>query len=112
MTPNQFTRTHKVTRWTRTPLRDGSMCYCVTPTDESGDRIVRFLSAHSWANDPHDDKANQDRDRVVLISGEPLPAWAIEWLDKANAKSCANARSAFRAAVDDADRNQDARNGW
>ncbi len=102
MTPNpKTTRTHKTTGWTRTPMGWGK--WTITPTDDSGDRVVAFMSAGSWQNLPNDDQANSDRDRVVLVSGDPLPAWAMEWLEKANAKSCNSGRAAFRAALDDAD---------
>lgn len=73
------------------------------PTDGSGDRVVELLSAGSWSNNPKDDKANANADRVILCDGPELPDWAMAWLTAANAKSCANARSAFRAAMDDAD---------
>jgi hypothetical protein len=112
MTPNKYTRTHKASGWTRTPTRDMSMCYIITPTDGSGDRKVRFMSAHSWANDANDDKARQDQDRVVLVEGAPLPAWATEWLDAANRKACAGARAAFQSACDDADWHSSAQDGW
>jgi hypothetical protein len=81
------------------------------PTDDSGDRIVRFLSAHSGANDPNDDPINQSIDRVVLISGEPLPDWAAAWLYAANQRSCASGREALRMALADAEWNQDRRDG-
>ena len=103
-----MTRTHKVTGWTRTSLPSCG-CQRITPTDGSGDRIVRFQSAHSWANDPNDDRANIGTDRVVLISGEPLPDWAMAWLTGVNSKSCNNGRAALRAAIDDADWNEDRR---
>jgi hypothetical protein len=109
MTSNQYTRIHKTTGWTRTPMRDGSGNYTITPADESGDRIVAFMSAGSWQNLPNDDKARQGEDRVVLVSGAELPAWAVEWLEKANRKLCGNARQAFRDAVADADWHQDRR---
>lgn len=104
--------THKTEKWTRQSLADGSGCFRVTPTDDSGERIVRFLSAHSWQNDPSDDKANQGQDRVVLVSGEPLPAWAIDWLTKAAVKSFDSGRRAFRAACDQADFDADMRDAW
>lgn len=105
-------RTHKASGWTREPIPDGSGCWRVTPTDTSGARIVRALSAHSWANDPHDDKARQHEPRIVLISGEPLPDWAIAWLETANAKACERARAAFQSALDDADWHESSRDGW
>lgn len=104
-----MTRTHKVSGWTRTPTGDGSGCYRIVPMDGSGDRIVRFQSAHSWANDPTDDRALVDQDRIVLISGAPLPDWAHAWLTAANAKSCASGRRALRAAIADADFHDDRR---
>lgn len=97
------TYTHKQTKWTRTVIADGSSRWTITPTDGSGVRIVRFLSRNSWANDPTDDKANSDKDRVILLEGAALPLWALEWLEGANMKSCARAREAFKAAIDDAD---------
>jgi hypothetical protein len=104
--------THKATGWTRTSLADGSSCYQITPTDDSGDRIVRFLSRNSYAKDPNDDRANIGTDRVVLISGEALPPWAIEWLTNANIKACQRGRDALQAAIDDADFHADSQDGW
>jgi len=97
--------THKVHGWTRRSLGDGTSRVEVIPTDGSGTRVVRFLSAHSWANDPHDDTAKQGEDRVVLIDGPELPAWALAWLAGANARQCEQSRAALRSALDDADRN-------
>jgi hypothetical protein len=85
------------------------MRYTIGAADGSGDRIVRFVSAHSWANDPADDRARQAEDRIVLLEGAPLPDWAIVWLEAANAKQCRGARAAFRAAIEDADAYQDRR---
>ena len=99
-----LTRTHKPTGWTRTPIGYGN--FKIEPTDGSGTRVVAFMSAGSWGNYPNDDRANIDRDRVVLLEGEQLPDWAMDWLTKANAKSCANARAAFRDAIADADWNE------
>lgn len=103
---------HKLSGWTRTVIADGSSRWTITPTDDSGDRIVRFLSAHSWANDPGDDKARADLDRVVLLDGAPLPGWAMDWLEAANVKSCNRGRDALRAAIDDADWHSGSRDGW
>lgn len=104
-----LTRTHKVSGWTRTPLRDGSGCWRIVPADGSGIRIVRFLSAHCWQNDPADDRARADVDRIVLISGPALPEWAAAWLTAANAKSRERARETFAAAMDQAEYDRDAR---
>jgi len=46
------------------------------------------------------------------VSGAELPAWAIEWLTAANARSCAGGRSALRAAIADADWHDAQRDGW
>jgi hypothetical protein len=97
-------RTHKATGWTREAI--GWDNWRITPTDDSGVRVVAFMSAGSWGNLPNDDRANINTDRIVLTEGADLPAWAVEWLTKANAKSTANARSAFQAALDDADWNE------
>jgi hypothetical protein len=102
--------THKATGWTRTAIGFGQ--FRVTPTDDSGDRIVAFMSAHSWQNLPNDSKDRIDVDRVVLVSGAALPDWAIEWLDRANAKSCQSGRAALRSAIADADWHTSARDGW
>lgn len=107
--PTPATYTHKSSEWSRIATRDGSMRWRIVPTDNSGERMVRFLSAHSWCNDANDDRAKANTDRIVLLDGPPLPEWAIEWLMKANAKSCGRAREAFRAAIDDADWAQDRR---
>lgn len=96
-----LTKTHKTTGWTRTAVGYGN--WRITPTDDSGERTVAFLSRHSWANLPNDDPANIDADRVVLVSGNPLPDWAMDWLTKANALSCQRARAALQSACDDAD---------
>ncbi len=101
---NQYTKTHKASGWTRTPTGWGN--YSITPTDNSGERIVAFMSRGSWANLPNDDRANINTDRVILVSGEPLPEWAMAWLTAANAKSCAQARAAFQSAIEDADWNE------
>lgn len=100
-------RTHKETGWTRTAQGHGR--WLITPRDNSGLRIVEFLSAGSWQNLPGDDRANINRDRVILVDGPPLPAWAIVWLETANARSCASGRRAFAAAIADADDNESRR---
>ena len=103
------TYTHKLSGWTRTAIGFGK--FTIAPSDDSGARTVAFLSAHSWQNYPNDDRANIDRDRVVLIDGPALPAWAVEWLTKANAKSCQHGRAALSAAIHDADMNDRTWNG-
>ena len=110
-----YTKTHKASGWTRTPTGHG--LYRIEPTDadrESGEvtRIVAFLSAGSWANYPHDDRARIEQDRVVLVEGDPLPAWAIAWLEGVNARSAERGREALRAAMDDAAWHEDSRDGW
>jgi hypothetical protein len=107
---NSGTRTHKATGWTRTPLGWGK--WQIVPTDGSGDRVVDFVSRGSWGNLPNDRREDQHKDRIVLVSGEPLPDWAIAWLTAANAKSCASGRAALQAAIDDADWHADSRDGW
>jgi hypothetical protein len=98
-----ITRTHKASGWTRTNLQDGSSRWRITPTDGSGERIVRTLSAHSWQNDANDDRAHIGTDRVVLLDGPALPEWAVAWLTTANATECGRGRTNLRAMVDDAD---------
>ena len=102
--------THKLSGWTRT--HTGGQRWSVTPTDTSGDRIVEFRGAGCWTNNPADDVARRDDDRVVLISGDPLPDWAITWLENACRKQSEQCRAALRAALDDADWNASAREGW
>jgi hypothetical protein len=97
-------RTHKTTGWTREAIGYGN--YRIEPTDGSGTRTVAFMSAGSWANLPNDNRANINSDRVVLMTGEPLPEWAVEWLTKANAKQCDHGRDALQAAIADADWNE------
>ena len=97
-------KTHKVSGWKRESIGYGN--FRIIPTDDSGERKVAFLSAGSWANLPNDNRAEQGTDRVVLIEGNPLPQWAVEWLTKANAKSCQRARSEFGAAIEQADTDQ------
>ncbi len=101
---NQYTKTHKASGWTRTPSGWGN--FTIEPTDDSGTREVAFMSRGSWANLPNDKREAINTDRAVLISGEPLPQWAQDWLTAANAKSCAQARAAFQSALDDADWNE------
>jgi len=66
------TITHKTSGWTRTAIGFGQ--WTIHPTDDSGDRIVAFMSAHSWQNLPNDRRENIGTDRVVLVSGAELPA--------------------------------------
>lgn len=101
-------RIHKATGWKRIAVGWGN--WRIVPTDDSGDRVVAFMSRGSWANLPNDRREAIDTDRVVLVDGEPLPDWAMEWLTKANAKSAESGRAALRAAIDDADWNEDRRN--
>ena len=96
-------KTHKASGWTRTAQGFGR--WLITPTDASGARVVEFLSAGSWQNLPNDDRAQMHTDRVVLVSGDPLPEWAALWLTRSNALSCETAREHFRSACDDADAN-------
>jgi hypothetical protein len=96
--------THKATGWTREAVGFGN--WRIVPTDESGARTVAFMSAGDWGNLPNDDRAHEMTERVVLIDGPALPAWAVEWLTVANAKSCRLARERFQAALDDADWNE------
>ena len=105
-----MTRTHKASGWTRTAI--GHSRYKITATDGSADRIVAFMSAHSWQNLPADDRANVDRDRVVLIEGPALPDFALTWLTAANARQCADGRAAFQRAIDDADNAPFRDGGW
>lgn len=105
-----MTRTHKISQWTRTAL--GYDRWRITPTDDSGDRIVAFMGAHCWANLPNDDRTRENQDRVVLVSGAPLPDWAQAWLEAANTRSCASGRRALRAMLDDADDAAFRDTGW
>ena len=95
--------THKQHGWTRADDGTGAGRYTISPTDGSGDRVVMFMGAGDWANLPQDDRDRQDEDRVVLLSGDPLPAWAATWLDKANRRQKEIGRAAYQAAMDDAD---------
>ena len=106
-----MTRTHKLTGWTRTSIGNGAHVI----KDETGAERARvdFVSAGSWFNSPLDDRANIDKDRILQTAGEPLPTWALEWLNKANQIANERAREAFRAAMDDADDNIFGRDsGW
>jgi hypothetical protein len=103
-------KTHKLSGWTRKAEGHGE--WRITPTDGSGDRIVHFLSAGSWQNLENDDRANINRDRVILCAGAELPDWAAKWLDDANHASCQSGRNALRAAMYDADWHADSRDGW
>ena len=101
-------RTHKSSGWTREACGYGN--FIITPTDDSGQRKVAFMSAGSWANLPGDDKARQATNRVVLVEGNPLPQWAIDWLTAANEKSMRRALVNFRAMLDQAEFDEDMRN--
>lgn len=94
-------KTHKQSGWQREPI--GFVQHRITPTDNSGVRIVAFYGAGDWHNDPFDDRARQDEDRVILQSGNPLPDWAMDWLETVNHRQREAARERFRAALDDAD---------
>ena len=107
---NALTRTHKTTGWTRTP--EGFGIYRIGATDGTPDRRVKFLSPGTWQNDPGDDRANIGTPRVLLLDGPALPPWAVEWLDKINARQCERAQDDFRAALDDAALHSDSRDGW
>lgn len=96
-----MTYTHKRTGWKRTA--GGHHRVLITPSDGSESRVVAFMSAGSWANDPEDDRAKSGEDRVFLISGPPLPAWAVTWLDKVNARQCQQGRDRLAAMLRDAD---------
>jgi hypothetical protein len=105
-------RINKAHGWTRAQILSdgfGTGRYHINPTDGSEPRIVEFLSAGSWSNNPADNRDNINTDRVVLCEGAPLPEWAMAWLTAVNAKSCQNGRNAFRAALDDANWNEDQR---
>ncbi len=75
-------KTHKQSGWQREPI--GFNQHRITPTDDSGIRIVAFYGAGDWHNDPFDDKSRQDEDRVILQSGHTLPDWAMDWLETVN----------------------------
>ena len=100
-------KTHKASGWTRESIGYGN--FTITPTDGTGNRTVAFMSAGSWANLANDDKAKQDNNRVVLVNGDPLPDWAMEWLNNANERSCWKARANFQAMLDQADFDQNMR---
>lgn len=98
--------THKASGWQREPCGGGGMDWLITPTDDSGPRVVAFLSAHTWQNHANDSRERIGQDRIVLVSGAALPDWAADWLETANRKYCARARAALRAAIEDADWNE------
>jgi hypothetical protein len=104
-------KTHKVSGWKRVSFGDGSARFHIIPTDDSGERVVSFMSAGSWGNYPQDERAKQNEDRIVLLSGSALPQWAHDWLTAANNKSCYRARENFRAAIDQADFDEMMRDG-
>jgi hypothetical protein len=107
--------THKQSGWTRELILTngcGTGKYRIVPTDDSGPRVVEFLTAGSWSNNPADNRANIDDDRVVLCDGAELPAWAMDWLTRVNAKSAQRGRDAFQAAMDDADYHAARNEGW
>lgn len=103
-------KTHKASGWTREPIRDGSGSWRINPTDNSGERVVAFMSAGSWSNYPQDDVAKKNQNRIVQLSGNALPVWAVEWLTNANEKSCRRANENFRAILERVDFDEDRRN--
>jgi hypothetical protein len=105
-----LTKIHKASGWKRTAQGFGR--WLIEPTDDSGPRTVEFLSAGTWQNLPTDRREDKDRDRVVLIEGDPLPPWAMDWLTTAVIRSTEQARERLRAAIDDADWNESSRDGW
>lgn len=98
-----MTRTHTTSQWTRTSTGHGF--YTICREDGTVAATVVFLSAGDWRNLDADDHAQQHTDRVVQIDGEPLPAWAMDWLTAANRRQKAQARETLRAMQDDADDN-------
>lgn len=81
----------------------GTNCWTITPNDDSGGREVAFLGAGDWGNYPNDKRENQEADRVILLSGNPLPEWVAKWLGFVNTKSRNEARERFQDMMEDAD---------
>lgn len=86
---------HKATGWTRT-YEAATRAWTITPTDESGTRTITFTS------DPDD----EDVCDVVILAGDPLPAWAVEWLQTVECRSRARALAELQAQLHDADMNE------
>jgi hypothetical protein len=103
-------KTHKVSGWTREPFGFGN--WKITPTDDSGVRIVAPMGRCCWANLPNDDRARENEDRIVLVEGAPLPEWAVAWLEKVNHRQSEDGRERLRAAIDDADDAAFRDGGW
>lgn len=97
-------RTHKASGWTRESIGFGN--FLITPTDGSGIRKVAFMSAGSWAGLANDKREDQHKNRVVLMEGNPLPEWAVKWLNDVNDKSCRKARETLAAMQEQADIDQ------
>ncbi len=112
-------RTHKVSGWRRVsePAGDATAgrtgAWRIIPTDGTGDRVVMPMSAGSWCHLPGDTEAARETDRIILMSGAPLPDWAAAWVLGAWQRDMRHARAAFQAALDDADSNAFGRDtGW
>lgn len=94
--------TNKEFGWTREKTNDCTTNHIITPNDGSGVRIVAFLGAGDWNNLPNDNRALQNTDRAVLISGSTLPDYAQKWLNRICSNQKEKAREAFRAMMVDA----------
>lgn len=101
------TYTHKKSGWTRQGV-DGSYGSRtrITPTDDSGERIVTVMHPGEWQNLDQDDKAREDELRVVVIEGAPLPEWTERWLLKVAQRDLEIAEANFQAQSFDADMNE------
>ena len=108
---------HKVHGWLldTSPARFRGDCsgrQLVTPAEGGAERVIHTYSAGSWQNHPLDDRSNINRDRII-VEGEPLPAWAQEWVLGRWKRVMAQARGSFQAAMNDADNNAFGRDsGW
>ena len=104
------TYTHKISGWTRQHVTNND--WRITPADDSGERVVAFLSAGTWQNLPNDNPAHTWHDRVVLRSGNPLPAWAVSWLTGAARHQAQSGRRELARMIAQADFDEAMREGW
>jgi hypothetical protein len=106
-TPGRFANTatryrHKATGYTREFLPDGRG-YARIVSPDGAETIVAFMAAGSWQNLPNDCRTVEDTDRIVIVSGAPLPVAVVTWLTDKCVAMFEDARERFQRALDDAD---------
>lgn len=102
--------THKISKWTRQHISCND--WRITPADDSGERVVAFLAAGTWQNLPNDNPAHTWDDRIVVVSGPPLPDWAVSWLTGAARAVAESGRRELARLIAQADFDEAMREGW